>query len=169
MPLAIAYPPAAALNARQDAAAAAIRAVAAQVRRQIPREPDSLALTLPALIGACRVVEVNGQRLAVSWELGRALRDELGQTVLGLCDVDPKTRRFGKVLASALDRLRLCSGDPVCADHEPAAATDDRALHGAACHGCLLVAETSCEARNLFLDRALLVETVGTADSAFFG
>ncbi len=87
-------------------------------------------------------------------------------TLGGLVEV---TRRFGKVLASALDRLRLCSGDPVCADHEPAAATDDRALHGAACHGCLLVAETSCEARNLFLDRALLVETVGTANSAFFG
>lgn len=87
-------------------------------------------------------------------------------TLGGLVEV---TRRFGKVLASALDRLRLCSGDPVCADHEPAAATDDRALHGAACHGCLLVAETSCEARNLFLDRALLVETVGTVKSAFFG
>ena len=81
-------------------------------------------------------------------------------TLGGLVEV---TRRFGKVLTSALDRLRLCSGDPVCADHEPAAATDDRALHGAACHGCLLVAETSCEARNHFLDRALVVETVGTA------
>jgi hypothetical protein len=86
-------------------------------------------------------------------------------TLGGLVDV---TRRFARVLASALDRLRLCSGDPVCADHEPAAATDDRALHGAACHGCLLVAETSCEARNLFLDRALLVDTVGTGGSAFF-
>ena len=87
-------------------------------------------------------------------------------TLGGLVEV---TRRFGQVLASALDRLRLCSGDPVCADHEPAAATDERALHGAACHGCLLIAETSCEARNLFLDRALLIETVGTGNSAFFG
>ena len=75
MSIAIAYPAAAALSPRQDAAAPAIRTVAAQVRRQIPREPDSLALTLPALIDACRAVEVNEQRLSVSWELGRALRD----------------------------------------------------------------------------------------------
>jgi hypothetical protein len=88
MPIAIAYPAAAALSPRQDAAAPAIRTVAAQVRRQIPREPDSLALTLPAMIDACRAVEVNEQRLSVSWELGRALRDEFGQSVLGLCDID---------------------------------------------------------------------------------
>ena len=88
MSIAIVYPAAAALSPRLDAAASTIRAVAAQVRRQVPREPDSLALTLPALIDACRAVEVNGQRLAVSWELGRALRDEFGQTVLGLCDID---------------------------------------------------------------------------------
>jgi hypothetical protein len=77
------------------------------------------------------------------------------------------TRRFSQVLKSALDRQRLCSGDPVCADHEPASAADDRALHGAACHGCLLVAETSCEARNLFLDRASLVDTVGSVGAGF--
>jgi hypothetical protein len=62
----------------------------------------------------------------------------------------------------------LCSGDPVCADHDPAEAADDRALHGAACHGCLVIAETSCEARNLFLDRALLVDTVGPTGVGFF-
>ena len=33
-------------------------------------------------------------------------------------------------------------------------------LQGAACHGCLLIAETSCEQRNDFLDRALVVPTV---------
>lgn len=34
-------------------------------------------------------------------------------------------------------------------------------LREVACHGCLVIAETSCESRNLFLDRALLVDTVG--------
>ena len=63
---------------------------------------------------------------------------------------------------------RLCSGDPVCADHDPVNAQDDRMLHGAACHGCLLISETSCEARNVSLDRALLVDTVGTAGASFF-
>ena len=31
---------------------------------------------------------------------------------------------------------------------------------GAACHGCVLLAESSCERRNDFLDRALVVPTV---------
>ena len=59
-------------------------------------------------------------------------------TLGGLVEV---TRRFARVLKSALERERLCSGDPVCADHDPISADEDRALHGAACHGCLLVAE----------------------------
>ncbi|WP_270934136.1 DUF1998 domain-containing protein [Falsiroseomonas oryzae] len=86
-------------------------------------------------------------------------------TLGGLVEV---TGRFARVLRLALERLELCSGDPVCADHEPSAADEDRALHGAACHGCLLVAETSCEARNLHLDRALLVDTVGAERCGFF-
>jgi hypothetical protein len=86
-------------------------------------------------------------------------------TLGGLVEV---TQRFVQILRSALERERLCSGDPVCADHDPATADDDRTLHGAACHGCLLVAETSCEARNLFLDRALIVDTVGQTGAGFF-
>ena len=85
-------------------------------------------------------------------------------TLGGLVEV---TRRFSRVLKSALNRQGLCSSDPVCADHDPTSADDDRTLHGAACHGCLLVAETSCEARNLFLDRALLIDTVGTMGAGF--
>lgn len=77
--------------------------------------------------------------------------------------------RFINILASALDRLAVCSNDPICADHEPASSADDRALHGSACHGCLLIAETSCENRNLLLDRGLLVETMSGHKSGFFG
>jgi hypothetical protein len=54
------------------------------------------------------------------------------------------------------------------ADHDPTTADEDRTLHGAACHGCLLVAETSCEARNLFLDRALILDTVAQVGAGFF-
>jgi hypothetical protein len=86
-------------------------------------------------------------------------------TLGGLVEV---AGRFARVLEAALGHLGICSGDPICADHDPTARTDDRALHGAACHGCLLVAETSCEARNLHLDRALLVETMAVEGAAFF-
>ena len=75
---------------------------------------------------------------------------------------------FGRILHAALRRLMICSNDSICADHEPTSTADDRAPHEAACHGCLLVAETSCEARNLFLDRSLLVETMATQHAAFF-
>ncbi|WP_375429081.1 DrmB family protein [uncultured Sphingomonas sp.] len=87
-------------------------------------------------------------------------------TLGGLLAVLP---RLGAIAERALDKLRLCSTDPICADHDPDAHADDRALSGAACHSCLLVAETSCEARNLYLDRALASETVSTPGAALFG
>lgn len=76
--------------------------------------------------------------------------------------------RFARILRSALDRLAICSNDPVCADHLPDDRSGDRATHGAACHGCLLISETSCEARNQSLDRALLVDTMAQSGAAFF-
>jgi Domain of unknown function (DUF1998) len=76
--------------------------------------------------------------------------------------------RFASILRSALERATICSNDPICADHEPDDRSGDRATHGAACHGCLLIAETSCEMRNLFLDRNLLIPTMATSDAAFF-
>jgi hypothetical protein len=45
---------------------------------------------------------------------------------------------------------------------------EGRWLNGAACHGCALVAETSCEMRNDLLDRALVVPTLAVPDAAFF-
>jgi hypothetical protein len=86
-------------------------------------------------------------------------------TLGGLVGVAP---RFSNILAAALRRAEICSNDPICADHEPDNRSGDRATHGAACHGCLLIAETSCESRNLFLDRALLVPTMAEDKFAFF-
>jgi hypothetical protein len=79
------------------------------------------------------------------------------------------TSRFARMLSTALERQRICSSDPVCVDHEPDGRSGDRATHGAACHACLLIPETSCEMRNLFLDRRLLVETMGGCGAQFFG
>ncbi|MDR0965273.1 MAG: DUF1998 domain-containing protein [Myxococcales bacterium] len=79
-------------------------------------------------------------------------------------------RRLERHLASALELGRLCSNDPVCAQHRPDQPNEDRPTHGAACHGCLLIAEPPCEQRNELLDRALVVPTVDAdlADAAFF-
>lgn len=68
----------------------------------------------------------------------------------------------------ALRMGALCSNDPICAHHAPGASLEGRWLHGAACHGCSLLAETSCEMRNDYLDRALVVPVLGVPGAAFF-
>ncbi len=78
-------------------------------------------------------------------------------------------RRIDEHLEHALELGRLCANDPICAQHDPASRHEERFLHGAACHGCLLIAETSCERRNELLDRALVVDTVDGEGEAFFG
>ncbi|HRI07921.1 MAG TPA: DUF1998 domain-containing protein, partial [Nannocystaceae bacterium] len=64
-------------------------------------------------------------------------------------------------LRQAYDLGVLCSNDPVCAGHSPKDDPAERSLEGAACHGCLFIAECSCERFNNFLDRALVVPTLG--------
>lgn len=64
-------------------------------------------------------------------------------------------------LRQAYDLGVLCSNDPVCAGHNPAQDPAERHLEGAACHGCLFIAECSCERFNNFLDRSLVVPTLG--------
>ncbi|MEH8410085.1 hypothetical protein RAG99_27535, partial [Klebsiella pneumoniae] len=85
--------------------------------------------------------------------------------------IQPATGSFARNLIystkpeQALNRSRICSSDPLCSEHDP---EKDRSLHGAACHACSLVAETSCEKGNRYLDRALLVPTLEHTEAAFF-
>ncbi len=79
-------------------------------------------------------------------------------------------RRIEHHLREAWDLGRLCSNDPVCAAHDPASDSSDRHAEGAACHGCLYIAECSCERFNRYLDRALVVPTIGNPPAlAYFG
>ena len=78
-----------------------------------------------------------------------------------------KPAEFGPLLARALQRAELCSSDPLCSDHEPNPL--DGSLHGASCHACLLVAETSCERGNRYLDRSTLVDTFAHTGLEYFG
>ena len=79
-----------------------------------------------------------------------------------------EARRIEDHLRHALRSAALCSNDPVCAEHVPGRSMEERWLHGAACHGCTLIAETSCEMRNEYLDRALVAPTLGAGGAAFF-
>ncbi len=77
-----------------------------------------------------------------------------------------RPERLAYHLDQALEQLRLCASDPLCAEHRPAA--QGITLHGAACHACLFASETSCERGNKYLDRTLLVSTMGGDPNPFF-
>jgi hypothetical protein len=64
--------------------------------------------------------------------------------------------RLEATLRRAMDQAAWCSSDPVCVESK-GQGSDSANL--AACHGCCLVPETSCEEGNRLLDRALLIGT----------
>lgn len=76
--------------------------------------------------------------------------------------------RLTQVLKATLKWTAINSNDLVCGDYDPEHQTGDQATHGAACHRCLLIAEKSCESRNLFPDGSLLVPTMSTPRFACF-
>ncbi len=65
-------------------------------------------------------------------------------------------RHLERLLGLALEDAAHCSSDPLCAEHIPV--YPSATLHAAACHACLFASETSCEAGNRWLDRAVLVD-----------
>ena len=71
------------------------------------------------------------------------------------------------VVASALSNARWCSTDPVCMDAGEKGQGPD-SCNLAACHGCALLPETSCEEFNRFLDRGLVVGTFSDRTLGYF-
>ena len=61
---------------------------------------------------------------------------------------------FESILGAAMERVVSCSGDPLCWDQQ----FGSMKLNGAACYGCVMNSETSCEHRNMWLDRRVLAE-----------
>jgi len=72
-------------------------------------------------------------------------------TLGGLVALVPE---FERVLGSALRNIDSCSNDPLCGEEH----FSNGKYNGAACYACLLVSETSCEHRNMRLDRHVLLE-----------
>jgi len=77
-------------------------------------------------------------------------------------------RKIDRHFIRSLQAGKLCSNDPVCSTHDPRSEGGQNLL-GSACHGCQLIAETSCEQFNNLLDRTLVVPTLNSStESAFF-
>ena len=70
-------------------------------------------------------------------------------TLGGLISLVP---RIENVLDAATRNLNFCSNDPLCA--EDVIKTGKHS--GASCYACMLLSETSCSHRNMYLDRNLL-------------
>jgi len=86
-------------------------------------------------------------------------------TLGGLCALG-EPDKLDRHLRRALEKMRLCASDPLCSEH--LVGSNDK-LHGASCHSCSFLPETSCERGNKYLDRSALVPTFERTDVAFFG
>lgn len=104
-----------------------------------------------------------------------ALKDQYGILILTassdaegtLGGLVQSARDIRKHLIRALRQGMLCSNDPVCSGRGSGGAGVDK-VSGSACHGCLYIAETSCERFNQFLDRSLVVSTIDRRGCEFF-
>ena len=69
---------------------------------------------------------------------------------------------MGDMLGASLERGRMCSGDPLCGE----SALVEGGCNGACCYACLLNSETSCEHRNMWLDRGVLNQGLRAREGA---
>ncbi len=114
------------------------------------------------------------ERLYVSRDNGRRMAGLLIYTAAGDSEGTmgglvrmARADRLRPVFASALSDAQWCSTDPVCMDAGKRGQGPD-SCNLAACHGCALIPETSCEEFNRFLDRGLVVGTFETPDLGYF-
>jgi predicted RNA-binding Zn-ribbon protein involved in translation (DUF1610 family) len=72
---------------------------------------------------------------------------------------------FERLLNDSINNLQWCSSDPLCASTK---LKQSKSKIYAACHNCLLLPETCCEAGNSMLDRnAIIGDVVGSLEGYF--
>lgn len=114
------------------------------------------------------------ERLYVSTTAGREMAGLLIYTAAGDSEGTmgglvrmARPDNLRSVFASAISDARWCSTDPVCMDAGDKGQGPD-SCNLAACHGCALLPETSCEEFNRFLDRGLVVGTFADPTLGYF-
>ena len=85
-------------------------------------------------------------------------------TLGGLCALG-EPEKLGRHIRRSLEKMSLCSSDPLCSEHKVG---NDETLHGGSCHACSFLPETSCERGNKYLDRSALIATMDRSNLAFF-
>lgn len=84
-------------------------------------------------------------------------------TLSGLVRQGPEN--LDSTIQAALMNASICSSDPLCIESE---GQGTHGLNLAACHACGLLPETSCEQRNLLLDRVLVLGTADNVEVGYF-
>lgn len=69
-----------------------------------------------------------------------------------------RTKNLNELIENALNRATICNSDPLCYESEGQGLFD---LNFASCFSCSLISETSCEHRNLYLDRKIVIDSKG--------
>lgn len=73
--------------------------------------------------------------------------------------------RIENIISRAINEAKWCAADPVCIQ------SPGQGQYGcnlAACHNCALLPETSCENKNMLLDRGLIIGTLDDSTIGFF-
>lgn len=130
--------------------------------RQLSLEAGYSMASLSERIYARNIEEPDGPMAGIL--LYTAAPDSEG-TLGGLVSLGAP-ERLSDHIHGALESIRWCASDPLCASNDPRSDSDH--LYGAACHSCLFAPETSCERGNRYLDRSLLLPTMEHTDMAFF-
>lgn len=73
--------------------------------------------------------------------------------------------RIENVIKRAIGEAKWCAADPVCIQ---SSGQGQYGCNLAACHNCALLPETSCENKNMLLDRGLLIGTLDDASIGYF-
>ena len=84
----------------------------------------------------------------------------------GLISIAQDKYRFQKILDDMLKKALWCSADPLCINSKEQGFLS---LNYAACHDCTLLPETSCEFRNVLLDRGAIVGIAENRELGLFG
>lgn len=132
-------------------------------------------LLINELVFACGYSSASlRERLYVSTTAGREMAGLLIYTAAGDSEGTmgglvrmARPDNLRSVFASAISDARWCSTDPVCMDAGDKGQGPD-SCNLAACHGCALLPETSCEEFNRFLDRGLVVGTFADPMLGYF-
>lgn len=133
----------------------------------IKRMAMSSGYSIPSLNERIYAWPASGERPAAAGVLIATTASDSDGTLGGLVALSDE-HRFAQIMRDALHEMERCSSDPVCAQRVPTDPEDF--LHGAACHCCCMLSETSCERANRFLDRRFLVPLPGDhTELAFFG